>query len=346
MQRVTPKRLWPAIALVGLCVSLTAATGGTSAEGGGGATRNGLIAFMRPGTVGDYDVWAVRPDGTRLRRLTRSPLGRDDHNPVWSPDGTTVLFERRRDNESAAGGDEALYTVDAYGGHFHQVTHCSGTCWSDSDPSWSDDGTQIAYSRATGPRTADAPALVAIAIANADGAAARTVSTPPSGFEDHYPTWSPDGGTIVFQRDWSGDPARASMLVAVNVETGAEQVVYTLPPWAPNAGIPKFAPNGKLILFSFWCAFEPCPPGSRSARTSRLATIRPDGTGLRVLQLKALGDTGTWSPDGTTITYRCQPKTGLAEGDFRLCTTKPDGTQFKRFPWKLNSTHPDWGTHP
>ena len=32
--------------------------------------RNGLIAFMRPGAVGEYDIWVVRPDGTGLRRVT------------------------------------------------------------------------------------------------------------------------------------------------------------------------------------------------------------------------------------------------------------------------------------
>src|SRR6476661_8251555 len=38
--------------------------------------RNGLIAFMRPGTVGEYDIWVVRPDGTGLRRVTESPANR------------------------------------------------------------------------------------------------------------------------------------------------------------------------------------------------------------------------------------------------------------------------------
>jgi hypothetical protein len=28
---------------------------------------------MRPGAVGEYDIWVVRPDGTGLRRLTESP---------------------------------------------------------------------------------------------------------------------------------------------------------------------------------------------------------------------------------------------------------------------------------
>jgi hypothetical protein len=29
--------------------------------------RNGLIAFMRPGTVGEYDIRVVQPDSTGLR---------------------------------------------------------------------------------------------------------------------------------------------------------------------------------------------------------------------------------------------------------------------------------------
>jgi len=66
--------------------------------------RNGLIAFMRPGTVGEYDIWVVRPDGTGLRRLTESPANRSDHYPAWSPDSSTLLFERRKLDPAAAGG--------------------------------------------------------------------------------------------------------------------------------------------------------------------------------------------------------------------------------------------------
>ena len=34
---------------------------------------DGLIAFMRPGTIGEYDMWVVQPDSTGLRRVTQSP---------------------------------------------------------------------------------------------------------------------------------------------------------------------------------------------------------------------------------------------------------------------------------
>jgi hypothetical protein len=43
--------------------------------------HDGLIAFMRPGTAGQYDIWVVRPDGTGLRRVTESPVNRSDPNP-------------------------------------------------------------------------------------------------------------------------------------------------------------------------------------------------------------------------------------------------------------------------
>jgi Tol biopolymer transport system component len=88
--------------------------------------RNGLIAFMRPGTVGEYDIWVVRPDGTGLRRVTESPANRSDYYPDWSPDGSTLLFERRKLDPAAAGGDEALYAVDA---------------------AWSPSGNRIAFGR-------------------------------------------------------------------------------------------------------------------------------------------------------------------------------------------------------
>jgi len=78
---------------------------------------------MRPGAVGEYEIWVVRPNGTGLRRLTESPANRSDYNPAWSPDSSTLLFERRKLEPGAAGGDETLYAVNADGGGFRQITH-------------------------------------------------------------------------------------------------------------------------------------------------------------------------------------------------------------------------------
>jgi dipeptidyl aminopeptidase/acylaminoacyl peptidase len=79
----------------------------------------------------------------------------------------------------------------------------------------------------------------------ADGTRIRELSTPEAGEEDHYPTWSPDGTTVVFMRSFANDAQTPTELMAVDVASGAERVVYRFPEWAPGAGDPKFSPSGR-----------------------------------------------------------------------------------------------------
>ncbi len=307
-----------------------------AAEGSGTAGNDGLIAFMRPGAVGEYDIWVVAPTGGRLRRVTRSPAGSTDYNPSWSPDGTRILFERR----------DSLHSVAAAGGKLTRIEgDCSGDCWGFAEGRWSPDGSEVAFSRASGPRTTDVPAEVAIYAMKADGSDVRAISNPPKGSEDHYPSWSPDGRTILFQRDTFTPAAGPTRLIRVDVKSGTERLVYALPRWAPGSGLASFSPDGKRILFGYWCIWgDYCPAATRALRNSRLATIRPDGTGLRRLPITLRADSAAWSPSGTQIVFRCT-KAQLT-GSFNLCTSRLDGSQLKRFPWPLGSAHPSWGTHP
>src|SRR5262249_28247243 len=104
-----------------------------------------------------------------------------------------------------------------------------------------------------------------------------------------------------------------------------------------GVGYAAFAPDGKRILFGFWCLYgDSCPASSRSLRNATLATIHPDGHGLRLLRLNTGADGGTWSPDGKRIAFRCRSGTGLTLS-FRLCTSKLNGTSFRRFPWPVGS---------
>ncbi len=65
--------------------------------------RGDLIMFARL-SVGTYDVYTIRPDGSSLKRL-RNGSGNDAHM-AWSPDGEYIAFASSRMGFK----DEAVYT--------------------------------------------------------------------------------------------------------------------------------------------------------------------------------------------------------------------------------------------
>jgi len=54
-----------------------------------------------------FDVYLVNADGTNLKRLTTDPAW--DTNPVWSPDGTKLVFASQRD------GNQLVWMMNADG---------------------------------------------------------------------------------------------------------------------------------------------------------------------------------------------------------------------------------------
>ena len=53
---------------------------------------------------GDYEIFTIKPDGTGVKRLTRTP-GNDAHMG-WSPDGEHIVFTSARMGFK----DEVIYT--------------------------------------------------------------------------------------------------------------------------------------------------------------------------------------------------------------------------------------------
>lgn len=76
--------------------------------------------FRRPQQTGDdtWDLYAVKPDGTGLRQVTRSAAGVRLWFPSWSPDGTRILAADQRSRtvlfiDPATGALEAAGGADA-----------------------------------------------------------------------------------------------------------------------------------------------------------------------------------------------------------------------------------------
>jgi TolB protein len=182
------------------------------------APDGGLVAFAsgRDGAAGPLgpkgqpaSLFVVRPDGTGLARVTRSPGY--DGDPAWSPDGTRIAFVSDRS------GASDVWVVDADGAHVTPLTTAGGA----DRPAWSPDGAHLAFGRE------EASGRSALYVMNAGGGDLRRL-LPGDGRE---PAWSPDGSWIAFVSDRGGHPD-----LYVTSLDGARLVQLT------HDGAPKFRP--------------------------------------------------------------------------------------------------------
>lgn len=88
-----------------------------------------LLFDSRASESDDYDVFAIRPDGTGRRQLTTDPSS-DDTWSSWSPDGTKVLFTSNR----TYGGERNVWVMNRDGSGQTAIT-TSGSV-SDAQGNW------------------------------------------------------------------------------------------------------------------------------------------------------------------------------------------------------------------
>ena len=161
------------------------------------------------GANGNVDLYVATRDGATRPLATSDGF---DGDPAWSPSGRQVAFTSSRDN-----GTLNVFVLDVATGTTRRLTATSstggpaGSGFAARFPTWSPDGTMIAYSVQDGTGSS-------LWVMNADGSSKRRL-TIPSSADDLEPFWSADGSAIIFSRVFRS-PERAQVMSVAPDGTG------------------------------------------------------------------------------------------------------------------------------
>lgn len=206
-------------------------------------------------------------------RLTDDPS--DDWNPIWSPDGTQILFTSTRASDTET-GDTEIFAMDADGSGVRQITDDEAINWVSAE-GFSPDGSRILF---TGNPDGDRE----IFVMDADGSDVRQLTNNDS--YEINPVWSPDGSRILFTSDRDGGYGLYTMRTD---GTGVRRLTES----GTDNFDPDWSPDGSRILFT-----------SDRDGERELFIVDSDGTNERRLtDNDTLDFSPDWSPDGTRAVF-------------------------------------------
>ncbi|HEV8631920.1 MAG TPA: protein kinase [Thermoanaerobaculia bacterium] len=165
---------------------------------------------------------ALVAGGQRMRPLSGVGGNAIDRQPVYSPDGGTVLFSSTR------GGNLDLWTMDLASGTVRRLTDDPADDW---DPAFTPDGKGVLWS-------SDRGGHLEIWTADVDGSRARQVTR--DGLDAENPTMTRDGAWIVYA---TSNPAHPGVW-RIRPDGRDATLLYR------GAGsVPEVSPDGRLAIF-------------------------------------------------------------------------------------------------
>lgn len=190
-----------------------------------------LVAFRQSDGPSKGGIYAAAVGGEKTVQLTRD-MG--DCCPTWSPDSRLIAFSRYSD------GTFSILTVPALGGMEHRLYR--GMESMGGGLSWSPDGNSVAYvASPSGDRTRSSISFLSLA-----DYSTHEITSPPPGYLDRSPMFSPDGKRLAFIRSTI---AGVSNDIYVMPTSGGNPKRLTFDR-RPIMGSPAWTADSREIIFS------------------------------------------------------------------------------------------------
>ena len=277
-----------------------------------------LVAFRQSDGASKTGIYAAVVGGDKTVQLTHDP---GDCCPAWSPDSRQIAFSRYADDAVS------IFTIPALGGTEHRIFR--GASAMAGGLSWSRGGNSIAFVASTsGDRTRSSIALLSVT-----DYSTHEITSPPPGYLDRAPTFSPDGKQIAFIRS---TVAGVSNDVFVMPSNGGKPKRLTFDN-RPIMGPPTWTADSRELVFSsnrgattgLWrvlatgCLPEPIAGPVGEAKWPSIPT---NGKNMLVYE-QGLSKTNIWRLDLKDATHReRQPSAIVSEKGSKMRPEfSPDG---------------------
>lgn len=259
--------------------------------------------------------------------LSGTPGNRNDM-PLWSPDGNSIVFFSDR------GGNPDIFVMNSDGSDVRQLTRDAFASLyftkssDDSNPSWSPDGSQIAFASGR-----DNQMLTYvnhdIYVMSANGSNVQRLTN--DGADEGGPRWSPNGESIAYTKmEYFSDQALIDNptwdIYVMNVD-GTQQMQLTKDP--SNELEPSWSADGTRIAFI----------SDRNGQNFDIYVMNADGSDVTQLTDDSANEFGpVWSPDGTQIVFNSD-----RNGHVQLFMMTIDGAKLIQLTKdSSNSAYADW----